>query len=389
MDIVSKKMTRAELLRYGAVAGIGVTALPAFLAACGRGTSSPSASGSAVAAALANGSTIKLYAWQGYDDKDALALLKKNDNVTVSTTYIAGDQEVFTKLGAQKGIGAWDVLTYNSGLVPGLFEGGVLEAISLSSVPNSADIFPEFASLDFIKTGQGDTKIGLPFAWSYIGIVRSEKLPQIMSWNDLFDPAFKGKIATVNDPTTCVATACIAMGLTPYDKLTADQLDQAMGWWYKLKPNLRTILSDYGVAKDLMVRGEIDGTVPGWGAIVLWAAADGKTLYSDTPKEGVYGWMDLLCVVKGTKDVANSLGFVNFMLSPQAQADLARNTAFGITNEKAVPMLSQTLQDASQYANLAQNLKMSPIRPLPPLHPQDGYVGYVDWAKAWERFAAS
>ncbi len=393
MDVTSRKMSRAQFLRYGAAAGIGVTVLPGLLAACGgsesEGTASPSASASAVAAALQSGSTVKLLAWQGYDEKGALDLLKNNYGVSVSTTYIAGDQEVFTKLGAQKGIGAWDVLTYNSGLVPGLYEAGILEPISPASVPNSADIYPEFITLGFIQTGQGDTVTGLPFSWGYQGFVRSDRIPQLASWDDLFDSAYKKKIVTVNDPTTAVATACLANGFTEYDKLTQDQLNQAMDWWYRLKPSLRTILGDYGVAKDLLVRGEIDGTVPGWQAIVAWAAADGKTLYHDFPKEGVYGFLDLLCVIKGTKNLENSLGFVDFMLSPDAQASLGTAMSQGITNEKAVPMLPQSLQDAYQYDNLSENFQTSPIRRLPPFRGQDGYVGFVDWAKAWERFTAA
>ncbi len=289
--------------------------------------------------------------------------------MSTSTTYIAGDQEVFTKLGAQKGIGAWDVLTYNSGLVPSLFEMGALEGISPSSVPNSADIYPEFMTLDFIQTGEGDKMMGMPFSWGYQGFVRSGDLPELANWDQLFDASYKGKIVTVNDPTTAVATACLASGFTQYDKLTKDQLDQVMDWWYRLKPNLRTILGDYGVAKDLLVRGEIDGTVPGWQAIVAWAAADGATLYHDFPEQGVYGFMDLLTMVKGTKDPENALGWIDFTLSPEAQANLATEMSQGITNQKAVPMLSQELQDAYQY--------VKPLRELPDL--ADPQAASVPW----------
>ncbi len=50
-------------------------------------------------------------------------------------------------------------------------------------------------------------------------------------------------------------------------------------------------------------------------------------------------------------------------------------------------MLPQELQDAYQYANLSENFKSSPIRPLPPGQ-SDQYVTYADWAKAWEKFTA-
>jgi spermidine/putrescine-binding protein len=391
MEIGEKRITRRDALKYGAAAGLGLTALPALLSACGGETTASSASPSASAPMMATlvPGTIKLLAWQGYDNKKNLATLQKDYGVTTSTTYIAGDQEVFTKLGAQKGIGAWDVLTYNSGLVPSLYEMGVLEPILPSSVPNSADVYPEFMTLDFIHTGDGDTMMGIPFAWGYQGFVRSGNLPEVTSWDQIFDATYKKKIVSVNDPTTAVATACLASGFTQYDKLTKDQLNQAMDWWYKLKPNLRTIVGDYGVAKDLLVRGEIDGTVPGWQALVAWAAADGATLYHDFPEQGVYGFMDLLTLIKGAKDPAAALGWINFTLSPQAQANMGTEMSEGITNQKGVPMLSQELQDAYQYANLTENFQKSPIRRLPPFRGQGDYVGFVDWAAAWERFTAA
>jgi spermidine/putrescine-binding protein len=340
-------------------------------------------------AKLVSGSNVKLYCWQGYDDKTALATLKSNSNVSVSPTYIGGDQEVFTKLVSQKSTGQWDVLTYNSGLDRGLFDAGALEALDPSAFSNAADIYPEFVDLAFIKTGQGNTVTGFPFSWGYQGFVRNSQLPALASWNDLFtNPALKGRIVSVNDPTTAVATMCLAAGFTEYDKLTADQLDHVMGMWRQLRPSLRTIVSDYGVAKDLLVRGEVDGCIPGWQAMVVWASQAGKTLYHDFPKEGVYGFLDLLCVLKGTSNLQNSMGFVDYMLSPQAQADLGIGLSQGITNQKGVPLLPQNLQQIYQYSDLQVNFAHSPIRKLPPFRGQNGFVGFSDWATAWEHFMA-
>ena len=37
---------------------------------------------------------------------------------------------------------------------------------------------------------------------------------------------------------------------------------------------------------------------------------------------------------------------------------------------------------------LQQNFATSPIRKLPPFLGADGYVGFSDWATAWEKFTA-
>lgn len=380
-------LTRRRLLQQAAAAGV-LVATTGVSAACGGGGSASPSSAAAVRAKLVPGSTVKLYAWQGYDDKKALATLKAQNNVSVATTYIGGDQEVFTKLNTAKGTGQWDVLTYNSGLDRGLFDLGALQPLEPSAFSNASDIFPEFIDLAFIKTGQGDTVTGFPFSWGYQGFVRTAKLPALASWTDIFDPALKGRIIGVNDPTTSIATMCLAAGFTEYDKLTKSQLDHVMGMWTKLRPSLRTIVSDYGVAKDLLVRGEVDGCIPGWQAMVVWASQDGKTLYHDFPKQGVYGFLDLLCVLKGTKNLENSMGFVNYMLSPQAQADTGTDLAQGITNSKAVPLLPQSLQQIYRYADLKTNFATSPVRKLPPFLGQNGYVGFSDWATAWEQFTA-
>lgn len=378
----ARRLDRGELLRRAAAAGVLIAGLdlPALANAATRRSSA--------APAPVHGSTVKLYCWQGYDDKYALSQYKAKYDVTVAPTYIAGDQEVFTKLGAQKGHGQWDILTYNSGLAPQLYQRGILEPLAWSDAPHSADIYPQFRALPQIRTGLPGKVVGFPFSWGYQGFIRTKKLQRISSWKQIFDPSLKGRIVGVNDPTTSIATMALALGYRDYAHLTKAQFDDVMNGWKRLRPSLRTIVSDYGAAKDLLVRGEIDGCIPGWQAMVIWAGKDGTTLYHDIPKEGVYGFLDLLCLIKGSKNADTAKNYIDFMLSPQAQAHLSADLSQGITSAKAVPLLSKQLRDAYQYASLATNFKRSPIRPLPSNASGGKYVSYADWAEAWDRFTA-
>ena len=378
-----RRLDRGEFLRRAAAAGVVFSSLDLLpgvaRAASGRAAGVPSP---------VHGSTVKLYCWQGYDDKYALAQYKAKYGVTVAPTYIAGDQEVFTKLGAQKGQGQWDLLTYNSGLAPQLYRRGILEPLAWSDAPNAAAIYPQFRRLPQIRTNVPGKVVGFPFSWGYQGFIRTSKLPRMTSWKQIFDPKLKGRIVGVNDPTTSIATMALALGFKDYAHLTKAQLEQVMAGWNRLRPSLRTIVSDYGAAKDLLVRGEIDGCIPGWQAMVIWAGKDGKKLSHDIPKEGVYGFLDLLCLIKGSKNPETTKAYINFMLSPEAQAHLSADLSQGITSAKAVPLLSKPLQDAYQYANLATNFKRSPIGPLPANASGGKYVSYADWAQAWDRFTA-
>jgi len=386
IDDLTGAMTRAELLRRAAAAGLAVTSVP-LLAACGGGTDAAGDAAATGAIQLKRGSTVKLYNWEGYDDAKNLKAFKADEDVTVRPTYIAGDQEVFTKLGAQKGQGQWDVLTYNSGLVPQLFAQGLLDPLRPQDFANAKDIYPEFSSLPQIKAS-GGALVGLPFSWGYQGFIRTRKLPAMTSWQGIFDPALKGRLIGVNDPTTSIATMALVLGYTDYARLTPEQFDKVMQGWERLRPSLRTIVPDYGVAKDVLVRGEADGCVPGWQAMVVNAAKDGTTLIHDIPREGVYGFLDLLCLIKGSKNAGTARGLIDFMLSPAAQANLAVSLSQGITNQQAVPRLPRVLQDAYEYDQLAANFKRSPIRPLPSSG-GDGVVTFADWAQAWERFTAA
>lgn len=383
-DVDRAALTRSQFLRRAASAGVVVASMP-LLAACGGEDADDDGSGGGE---VERGSVVKLFNWQGYDDRVNMREFRRRYGVEVRPTYIAGDQEVFTKLSAQKGQGQWDVLTYNSGLVPQLFAMGVLDALSPSDFSNAADIYPEFMELPQLRAGSGDELVGLPFSWGYQGFIRTDKLPELTSWDEIFDPALKGQLIGVNDPTTSIATMALALGFTDYARLTQEQLDEVLAGWERLRPSLRTIAPDYGVAKDLLVRGEVAGCVPGWQAMVVNAAKDGVTLHHDIPVQGVYGFLDLLCVVKGTRNPAGGKALIDFMLAPRPQAQLAEALSQGITNRKAVPLLPSVLQDAYDYAHLAQNFKSSPIRPLPSDAGGGEYVTFADWAQAWERFTA-
>jgi len=122
--------------------------------------------------------------------------------------------------------------------------------------------------------------------------------------------------------------------------------------------------------------------------MVIWAGQDGKTLIHDIPREGVYGFLDLLCLIKGSKNAQTAKSYINFMLAPDVQAHLASDLSQGITSAKAVPLLSKQLRNAYEYASLSKNFKSSPIRPLPSNAGDSKYVSFADWAEAWDRFTA-
>jgi spermidine/putrescine-binding protein len=198
----------------GAMAGIA-----AFLAACSGGKGSeapasvaagtPAAPGSAapseapsVEPAFSQEPTeghLWMYNWSDYVDAGNIEEYKKRyavDDFTYDT--YASNEELLTKLQAGAG-GQWDVGAPTAEFTPALVQGGFIQKIDWSKVPNAKYIDKQFKGLWW----DPQVEYQLPKDWGTTGIaVRTKFVKEDVSLEELLRgrPNYHGKIVIVDSP---------------------------------------------------------------------------------------------------------------------------------------------------------------------------------------------
>lgn len=216
-------------------------------------------------------------------------------------------------------------------------EEGLLEPITATSVPNLAKLRKGAVHMEGMWAN---------YVQPWAGIAHNtEKLPDgVPSWAAMWDPANKGKVIIPSlQNTEGMWTLFSAAALATGKPLEAAQyeIDAAFDKLKELKPNLLSIYSVMTQSFNLLEQGEISMLGGNWSAYTLPRKAKGAPVDLAAPKEGIFAMPSGICLVKGGPNKDLALAYINEMLGPELQAELANKT-FALpanTDVKAGPAL--------------------------------------------------
>ena len=233
----------------------------------------------------------------------------------------------------------WDVVEVESPDVARGCDEGLFEKLDYAKIGNKAD---------FVPAAVTDCGIGI-FVWSTVMAYNGDKLkvgPK--TWADFWDvKKFPGKRGMRKGARYNLEFALMADGVKPADvyktlatKEGADRAFRKLGelkssiqWWEAgAQPPQFLVAGD--VVMTTVYNGRIDA-----------ANREGKNL--------VIGWtggiydLDYWVIPKGDPNKDAALKFIAFASTPSAQAEYAKNIAYGPTNTKALAKL-----DAKTLSNL-------------------------------------
>ena len=391
-DLLEEKMRRPLSRRQfvtrvgGAVLATGFAAN--FLAACGGGDGEEEEAGGTKAKEKVGG-TLNLVVWDGYDDKQAAKDFLSKNNVKLASTYIGNNEEIFTKLRGG-GVCQIDLVTPYNGYIKVLQGAELLTPLDYARLPNTKTYIENFDQPDWLMF---DGKpYGAPYIWGTDPMMYDAKVikepPE--SWLDVRKPEYKGKVVMVDDTLGQIMVWGRVLGYEDPTKITKEELDAVIDLLIDIKKNhARTVAPSWGDMADIMARGDAVISTGGWEAISMFAEKKGADIRFTHPKEGDFAWTDSWCICKDAPNEATAYAFVDRMISPEAQAIVAKNLASGTVNEAAIELMDEKTRSIYPYENLESVFEKAPNFDIPPREPEGGLTTLDDWNKAWERFRAA
>ena len=221
----------------------------------------------------------------------------------------------------------------------------------------------------------------------------SEKVPTPpASWNELLAPEWKNRFVIVDDATATFSMGAHILGIFhPEGKYTQEQAEQVFAKLTEFKDNARTV-ADYGAVPDMFAAGETEAATASWAAIANQAAAKGKTTIKSTlPEEGATSFIDAWFMPPSESEDNNPavLAFIDFSLSPDAQAGAAKSLSGGVMTPDAVALLDEATLGLYPYDDLASFFAKAPIS-ITPAEAEGDYLAWDDiGSKMWEAWKAS
>ena len=243
----------------------------------------------------------------------------------------------------------WDVVEVESPDAARGCDEGLFEKLDWSKVGNKADYQPAAVH----ECGIG------AFVWSTVLAYNADKLKKApASWADFWDvKTFPGKRGMRKGARYNLEFALMADGVKPQEvyKVLATKAgaDRAFKKLTELRPHIQWWEAG-AQPPQFLVAGDVVMTTAYNGRIDA-AQREGRNLKISWGG-GIYD-LDYWVIPKGTPNKDAALKFIAFASTPEAQAEYARNIAYGPTNNKALskldPKVLANLPTAPQNAKTA------------------------------------
>jgi spermidine/putrescine transport system substrate-binding protein len=296
------------------------------------------------------GGEINVLSWGDYIDF-ALPGFEKKYGVKVNIDYYGDEQEAMNKIRAA-GLGNYDIVFLGVGFEDVANKQKLLAPLDVSKIPSFADVFPVLKKVKADgKYYCGTYSFGLN---SLIAYDAAKTGGPITSWADVFSGKYNGRIGKIDKSNEQVWRTAISLGYK-YGPLTDQQWSAVEAKLKRDMKQVRTVYAHNDQMAQLMANGEIwigdsdDGSY-------RQAVAKGLKISLAYPKEGMTAWYDGPCVIAQAPHEAAAYAFINYMLSPEVQAQLPKQLGYAPANEKAIPLLDDKTKTAMGLDDLVKNM---------------------------------
>ncbi len=340
---------------------IGAFALSAIiLAACGKKEEAPAPAPAPVAAAPAAApappaepaeeKVLNIYNWPDYIPEGMIATFEKETGIKVNYDTFETNEALHAKLVA--GNSGYDIVVPGTVFAKPQIEGGLLQPLDKSSIPNLANLDP--AIMKTLNKADPDNKYLVPLGWGFttVGINKTKvdnalgKMPMPENaWDLVFDPKYTSKlkscgIAYLDSPTEIIPVALHYIGKDAYSNDPAD---------YKLAADmLAKVRKDVRLFSSTMIDDISSGKACvsiGWSGDINIAAVRAKenkskdVIEAMLPSTGALIFFDTIAITKDAPHPKNANAFIDFYLRPENAAAMANEMTYPTGNTAAMSLI--------------------------------------------------
>jgi spermidine/putrescine transport system substrate-binding protein len=339
---VALRSSRRRFLGRGAVTVAGLALVPPWLAAaCGGDDDDDDTAASGEGTTQSSSDTLRVSNWPLYIAEGFVDQFQKDSGLTVDYKEDFNDnEEWFAKvrdpLEQGQDIGA-DLVVPTDYMAGRLIELGWLNPLNDDNIPNKSNLRPDLleASID------PERRYTLPYMSGMVGLGYNRRLAgrDITSIDDLWDPAFKGRVSLFSDKQDALGMVMLAQGDDPSDPSTeavqkaADKVAEEKGKGQIRRFTGNDYIDDLA-AGNLVIAQAYSGDV-------VQLQADDPDLDFVIPEAGGTTFVDVMIIPVTTRNQLGAEEWMNYVYDRANYAQLVNYVQY-------VPVLSDMTDELSK-----------------------------------------
>lgn len=285
---------------------------------------------------------LNVYNWEDYFGTSTIEDFEKEFGVKVNLEVYNNEDTMLS--GVQSDPRKYDIVVGSDILVKEMINMKLLAQIDKANIPNFKNIGSEFKNPVYDPNNEHS----IPYMWGTSGIAINRKyIKEEPSWAILWNPAYKGKIAMLDNMQDVIGAALKYAGYSA-NSVDPEELAKAEGLLIKQKPLVAIYQGDEATKDDLISEKIWAGhTYSGSGNSI---AQENENVEYSVPKEGGFIWTDNLLIPVGAQHKYTAEVFINYILRPDVSAKIANYLWYANANEAAKKFTNpEILQNSNVY----------------------------------------
>lgn len=366
-DLLNGRITRRELGKALAAAGIGMAAMP-LAARSGRAAG-----------------RIEVFTWAGYDVPELFPAYMEKYGEPPSFSLFGAEEEALQKMLAGYTPDVSHPCSYN---IKRWRDAGILKPVDVSRLSHWPDIWESFKTIpDTSFDGQA---YFVPFDTGAASILYRADLvdpadvtPE--SWNLLFNERYKGRLAMYDTDTTLIQIAAKLLGYKgqSWATLSEEELnDRIKPMLQKQRDLMRFYWSDPTVMQQALASGEVVAAYS-WNETYKALKEEGHDVRYMVPAEGILTWVcGLVLLARGPGDEQSAYDYIDAMISPEVGAYQITANNYGHSNRKAYDLVDRKLLEDLGYGDPEKVFANPDVSPDVDEPYRSKYIALVEQIKA-------
>jgi spermidine/putrescine-binding protein len=298
---------------------------------------------------------LRVLTWEGYAEPDWVDPFQTATGAKVNVVYTGSVDEMFAKMQGSKGAD-FDVVAFDTSSFARYIDGGLIQPIDMTKVPNAKNIVSEFQHVEPVM--RDAKQYGVPFAWGSLPLIYdADAFPTAPdSWTVMWDADYAQQMIALDDANNSIVLGALVLGFDKPYALTDDQFEQVKQKLIEQKQLLLTYYAGFDEGVNIFAQNQIKLMFSMGEPQVAALKEKGVNAALTIPKEKAIGWLDCWVVSAGARDMDLALGWIDACLDQKVGNLLSTKGHYGnTTNAEANKAIGMTYGDKLAWLLTPEN----------------------------------